>query len=52
MGGGRVGNLASGCLPLRAFQVLSQGLWLLCAEMGVAWRILGVGDVSDPYLSV
>ena len=22
-------------------------LWVLCAEMGVAWHILGVGDVSD-----
>ena len=29
-------------------QALSQGLWVLCAEMGVAWCILGVGDVSDP----
>ena len=29
-------------------QPLSQGLWVLCAEMGVAWHILGVGQVSDP----
>ena len=29
-------------------QPLSQGLWVLCAEMGVAWRILGVGQVSNP----
>ena len=32
-------------------QVLSQGLWVLCAEMGVAWHIQGMGAVSDPYLS-
>ena len=24
-------------------QAHSQGLWVLCAEMGVAWRVLGVG---------
>ena len=29
-------------------QALSQGLWVLCAEMGVALRILGVREVSDP----
>ena len=29
-------------------QALSQGLWVLCAEMGVAWRILGAGEVSEP----
>ena len=29
-------------------QVLSQGLWVLCAEMGVAWHILGAGEVSEP----
>ena len=29
-------------------QALSQGLWVLCAEMGVAWCILGAGEVSDP----
>ena len=28
-------------------QALSQGLWVLCAEMGVAWHILGVGEVSE-----
>ena len=27
-------------------QALSQ--CVLCAEMGVAWHILGVGEVSDP----
>ena len=36
----------------RQMQALSQGLWVLCAEMGVAWHILGVGEVSVPYLSV
>ena len=29
-------------------QVLSQGLWVLCAEMGVAWHILVAGEVSEP----
>ena len=29
-------------------QALSQGLWVLCSEMGVAWHILGAGEVSDP----
>ena len=29
-------------------QVLSQGLWVLCAEMGVAWHILGAGEFSEP----
>ena len=29
-------------------QALSQGLWVLFDEMGVALRILGVGEVSDP----
>ena len=29
-------------------QALIQGLWVLCAEMDVAWHILGVGEVSDP----
>ena len=29
-------------------QVLRQGLWVLCAEMGVAWHILGAGEVSEP----
>ena len=28
-------------------QVLSHGLWVLCAEMGVAWHILGAGEVSE-----
>ena len=36
----------------RQKQALSHGLWVLCAKMGVAWCILGVGEVSDPYLSV
>ena len=26
----------------------SQELWVLCAEMGVAWHILGAGEVSEP----
>ena len=29
-------------------QALSQALWVLCAEMGVAWHILGAGEVSEP----
>ena len=29
-------------------QVLSQGLWFLCAEIGVAWHILDAGEVSEP----
>ena len=49
MGGQEVGLLA---VLLSVFfsrmQPLSQGLWVLCAEMGVAWHIYGVGQVSDP----
>ena len=26
---------------------LSQGVWVLCAEIGVAWHILGEGEVSE-----
>ena len=29
-------------------QALSQGLWVLCSEMGVAWHILDAGEVSEP----
>ena len=29
-------------------QAHSQGLWFLCAEMGVAWHIVGAGEVSVP----
>ena len=29
-------------------QALRQGLWVLCAEIGVAWHILGAGKVSEP----
>ena len=29
-------------------QALSQDLWVLCAEIGVAWHILGAGEVSEP----
>ena len=36
------------CVFFSRMQPLSEGLWVLCAEMGVAWRILGVGQVSDP----
>ena len=49
------GKSATGCLASVFFsqmQALSQGLWVLCAEMGVAWHILGVGKVSDLELSV
>ena len=29
-------------------QALSQGLWVFCAEIGVAWHILDSGEVSEP----
>ena len=29
-------------------QALNKGLWVLCAEMSVAWHILGAGEVSEP----
>ena len=29
-------------------QALSEGLWVLCAEMSVAWLIIGAGEVSEP----
>ena len=32
----------------RQMQALSQGLWVLCAEMGMAWYILGAAEVSEP----
>ena len=49
-----MGNSGTALLSVfvRRMQALSQGLWVLCAKMGVAWHILGVGGVSDPYLSV
>ena len=31
----------------RQMQALSQGLWVLCTEMGVAWHILGAGEVAE-----
>ena len=31
----------------RQIQALSQGGWVLCAEIGVAWHILGAGEVSE-----
>ena len=33
-------------------QALSQGLRVLCAEMGVAWHLLGAGELSEPYSSL
>ena len=49
VGGREVGLLA---VLLSVFfsqmQAHSQGLWVLCAEMGVAWHILGAGEVSEP----
>ena len=56
---GRVGGWGAGGREIRLVAVLlsvffsqmqapSQGLWVLCAKMGVAWCILGVGEVSDP----
>ena len=32
----------------RQIQAISQGLRVLCAEMGVAWHILGAGEVLVP----
>ena len=29
-------------------QAHSQGLCVLCAEIGVAWHILGAGEVAEP----
>ena len=31
----------------RQIQALSQGGWVLCTEIGVAWHILGAGEVSE-----
>ena len=49
VGGWEVGLLA---VLLSVFfsqmEAHSQGLWVLCAEMGVAWHILGAGEVSEP----
>ena len=54
---GWVGGWGGGAIRLLAvlpsvfssqMQALSQGLWVLCAEMGVAWHILGAGEVSEP----
>ena len=50
-GGRRVGNLGWGCLAVHVFQENAGSLprvWVVCAEMGVAWHILGVGEVSEP----
>ena len=35
-------------VSLSQMQALSQGLWVLCAEMGRAWYILGAAEVSEP----
>ena len=51
VGGGWAGNRLLAVFLSVSFsqmQALRQGLWVHCAEMGVAWHILGVGDVSDP----
>ena len=51
MGGGWAGSRLLAVLLSMFFsqmQVHSQGLWVLCAEMGVAWHILGAGEVSEP----
>ena len=32
----------------RQMQALSKGMWVLCAEMGVAWHIRDAGKVSEP----
>ena len=33
-------------------QAHSQGLWVLCAEMGVAWHILGAGGLPAVAISL
>ena len=45
-----MGNSGAALLSVfvRRMQALSQGLWVLCAEMGMAWHILGVGRDSGP----
>ena len=54
VGGGRVGGWEVGLLAVllsvffSQMEAHSQELWVLCAEMGVAWHILGTGKVSDP----
>ena len=56
---GRVGGWGAGGWAIRLvaallsmffsrMQALSQGLWVLCVEMGVDWCIVGAGEVSDP----
>ena len=32
----------------RQKQAITQVLWVLCSEMGVAWLIVGAGVVSEP----
>ena len=48
--GGREIRLLAVLLSVLSSQMqsLSLGLWVLCAEMGVAWHILGAGEVSEP----
>ena len=48
--GGRAIRLVAVLLSVffSQMQALPQGLWVPCAEMGVAWCILGAGEVSDP----
>ena len=50
VGGGREIRLLTVLLSVFSsqMQALSQGLWVLCAKMGVAWHILGAGELSDP----
>ena len=35
----------SPCFSAKSVQAHSQGLWVLCAEIGVPWHILGAGEV-------
>ena len=48
--GSWVGNSGAAFISVfvRRMQALSQGLWVLCAQVGGAWHILGVGRDSGP----
>ena len=47
--GGKLGYWLS-CSPCFSaeYSLLAKGCGVLCAEMGVAWHILGIVQVSDP----
>ena len=56
VGGGRwVRNLGSGCLAVHVCQANAGSLPTIVGSLyrnGWAWHILGVGGVSDPFLTV